>query len=187
MSEPNKSPSAATPDPVSLDTDRPDAPAGLIVHLDQIRDQPKIFTGELPPEALDLQALDGARNLEPIAYDLRITIAGEEVLLQGSLELPLEFECVKCAQFFKTTQKSASFARSFSLNEVPEGLDLGPELREELLLTFPTFPQCSPTCLGLCLKCGTNLNQTTCDCVTTNEDHRWSALDSLDLGEKAQE
>jgi len=185
MPEPETSQSAVPPDPDTPTT--PEKPAGLVVHLDQIRDEPKIFTGELPPEALELDSLDGARNVAPIAYDLRITIAGEEVLLQGSLELPIEFECVKCAQFFKTTQKAASFVRSFSLNEVPEGLDIGPELREELLLTFPTFPQCSPTCLGLCLKCGTNLNQNTCDCVTTKEDHRWSALDSLDLGEKAQE
>jgi|GEM_PF-1959064 len=132
------------PKPSEATLEKAPAPVpGLVIHLDQIRDKPKEFSGELPAEALELTRLDGARNIGPVAYELRVTIPGEEVLVQGRLELPLEFECVKCAQFFKSTQTVPAFVCSFSLSEVPEALDIGPQLREELLLTFPTFPQCS--------------------------------------------
>lgn len=154
----------------------------LIIHLDKLREIPKPFEGELTPEELDLLAVDGVVEPSPVAYNLRANIAGTEVLIIGQVSWPIRLECVKCAQKFDSTLQIKDFVRSYSLDDVPESLELVPELREELLLTFPTFPQCSAACSGLCPVCGINLNRETCECVTTKTDHRWGALDSLNLG-----
>ena len=41
--------------------------------------------------------------------------------------------------------------------------DLGPVVREYLLLEMPISPQCKADCKGLCDVCGANLNLGTCE------------------------
>ncbi len=44
-------------------------------------------------------------------------------------------------------------------------LELAPMLREQLILAAPMHPLCSEDCLGLCPRCGKNLNEGPCSCV----------------------
>jgi uncharacterized protein len=55
-------------------------------------------------------------------------------------------------------------------------LDLRPSIRENWLLTVPAYVQCREDCKGLCPTCGTNLNESTCNCTVTKSDSRWDAL-----------
>jgi uncharacterized protein len=55
-------------------------------------------------------------------------------------------------------------------------LDLRSAVRETWLLTAPAFVQCRDDCKGLCATCGTNLNESTCNCTPTKTDSRWNAL-----------
>ena len=55
-------------------------------------------------------------------------------------------------------------------------LDIRPSVRETWLLTAPAYVQCSEDCKGLCATCGTNLNESTCNCTPTATDSRWGAL-----------
>ena len=55
-------------------------------------------------------------------------------------------------------------------------IDLRPSVRETWLLSVPQFVQCSEDCKGLCPNCGTNLNESACNCSTTETDPRWDAL-----------
>lgn len=48
-------------------------------------------------------------------------------------------------------------------------IDIGPDIREEILLEYPIKPLCKPDCKGLCHKCGKNLNEGGCDCAITKE------------------
>jgi uncharacterized protein len=50
--------------------------------------------------------------------------------------------------------------RAFSGGEI----DLGPELRDEILLAMPIGPLCRQDCAGICAVCGGNRNVTPCDC-----------------------
>jgi uncharacterized protein len=54
-------------------------------------------------------------------------------------------------------------------------LDIRPSVRETWLLTAPAYVQCSEDCKGLCATCGTNLNESTCNCTPTTTDSRWGA------------
>jgi uncharacterized protein len=55
-------------------------------------------------------------------------------------------------------------------------LDLRAAVRETWLLTAPAYVQCKEDCKGLCATCGTNLNESTCNCAPTKTESRWGAL-----------
>ena len=44
-------------------------------------------------------------------------------------------------------------------------LDLAPMLREHVILAAPMQPICGHECLGLCARCGKNLNEGPCQCA----------------------
>jgi uncharacterized protein len=44
-------------------------------------------------------------------------------------------------------------------------LELAPMLREHVILSAPMQPLCSEDCLGLCARCGKNLNEGPCQCA----------------------
>ena len=58
-------------------------------------------------------------------------------------------------------------------------LDLGPPLREELILSVPRYVECRQDCRGLCPRCGVNLEQEDCACGGAEPDSRWDALRAL--------
>jgi uncharacterized protein len=61
---------------------------------------------------------------------------------------------------------------------VDDALDLGPMLREAIVLELPLAPLCREDCRGLCPHCGIDRNLESCDCVVPG-DARWATLDAL--------
>ena len=58
-------------------------------------------------------------------------------------------------------------------------VDLGDLVRTMFILDLDTKTLCSEDCKGLCPKCGADLNQGSCGCVTKTVDPRWAALAKL--------
>ncbi len=58
-------------------------------------------------------------------------------------------------------------------------IDLDAAVSEELCLTFPTRQLCKPDCLGLCPKCGKDLNEGECGCPKREVDPRLAVLLTL--------
>jgi len=58
-------------------------------------------------------------------------------------------------------------------------LELGTAIREEMVLSQSPFALCAPDCRGLCPRCGVNLNEETCQCISEEQDPRWDALRAL--------
>ncbi|HXQ19318.1 MAG TPA: DUF177 domain-containing protein [Acidimicrobiales bacterium] len=57
-------------------------------------------------------------------------------------------------------------------------IDLEPMLLDALVPELPLAPLCRGDCAGLCQHCGTDRNESTCDCVAP-VDPRWANLDVL--------
>ena len=64
---------------------------------------------------------------------------------------------------------------------VDDELDLGPMVREALVLELPLAPLCRPDCQGLCPGCGVDRNHEACTCVAP-VDPRWAILSVLQSG-----
>jgi uncharacterized protein len=107
--------------------------------------------------------------------------SGDDVLLRGDLRGTLEAPCGRCLEGARVSidipltvtfvEKSGEATRGVEVDDDDdvvffEGgeLDLGAELRDEILLAMPINPVCKDGCLGLCSVCGGNRNNVPCDC-----------------------
>jgi uncharacterized protein len=59
-----------------------------------------------------------------------------------------------------------------------DALDLGPMVRDAVVLELPLAPLCREDCRGLCPSCGCDRNDETCSCEAPR-DPRWANLDVL--------
>ena len=105
----------------------------------------------------------------------RVSRTPQGLLVQGEFSGKTGEECVRCLENFLqplTTSFSELYAFNYrSVSEsgliLPEdaNIDLGPLVREYLLIELPISPICRPDCKGLCPVCGEDLNQVTCEHV----------------------
>jgi uncharacterized protein len=132
--------------------------------------------------------------LEPVRVDLRAQFVGDGVLVRGRIHARLERECRRCLapvpievdddvtllyEPLSGEDEDQLDGEVYPLPERGDELDLRPALREQLLLRVPDFVVCSESCRGLCPTCGTNLNDTTCECVPATAESPWAELKKL--------
>ncbi|MGD8699759.1 MAG: DUF177 domain-containing protein [Gemmatimonadales bacterium] len=91
---------------------------------------------------------------------------------------PLEVEVAdELAVFFDPEASAVDEDMAlYALELGADELDLRPVVRERLLLAMPDYPLCGEGCRGLCPSCGTNLNESECDCAEAELDPRWAPL-----------
>jgi uncharacterized protein len=105
---------------------------------------------------------------------LHAQISAECVRCLNGFSQPLEAELTELYAFTPDSATESGFL-------LPENgiIDIGPVVREEMLLAIPINPLCSPDCKGLCPICGENLNETVCNHEDENIDPRLSVLRTL--------
>ncbi len=135
----------------------------------------------------------------PVQLDLTISAtATGQVLVQGTLDARLHRRCRRCLVDVvdevhqelnlvwalrddfpggEDDEPEAEGVRTLDLTN--NELDLGPALREELILAIQPYVVCTETCKGLCPVCGVNRNEETCDCTLEEPDPRWDVLRAL--------
>jgi uncharacterized protein len=80
--------------------------------------------------------------------------------------------------FAETDDAEAEDPDVFALPAGARQLDLRPAIREQWLLSAPSFALCREDCKGLCVRCGADLNAASCTCEP-EVDSRWDALRKL--------
>ena len=165
----------------------------LTLDLGQLERRHQLSIDEFVPP--DDPAWIGAEAtlVEPLHVRLVAQLAGSDVVVRGRVEGRASMPCRRCLEdvTFDVAEEvtflfrpgldpvAAEAEEAYPLPEKGRDLDLGPALREHVLLALPRFVECSETCKGLCPACGTNLNETTCDCSEVEIDPRWAALKRL--------
>lgn len=153
----------------------------MIIDVQKLNPDGEWFEGEESASILDLESDRFFKVSEPIHYQLFAQPLSDRLVVKGSLRLPLQAQCGRCAEFFSTSVEENSFLRAYEISEATETVDVTPDIREDVLVQVPHYPVCSPECRGLCPQCGTNLNLASCACRPSS-DLRWSALDNAGLG-----
>jgi uncharacterized protein len=140
----------------------------------------KKFRGEEPGDVLDLAAEEDIRVDGPVRYDLTAEMASECLVVRGTVGVEISFACVRCGVFFSKRVADSSFCRVFedTAKDI-DAADLTADVRESIILAFPTGPLCDEACKGLCSQCGADLNKAACKCERELADDRWNALDAL--------
>ncbi len=128
-------------------------------------------------------------NLGDITGIVRVTRTAQGLLVQVNLQATLQIECARCLTEFPqpltvdyielyTFSRLAEPGTEFILPESGK-INLGPLLREYMLLEVPINPLCSTDCQGICPTCGGNLNTTTCYHQDEYIDPRFDVLKTL--------
>ena len=128
----------------------------LTVNLRHLEEHGLRLTGQLPAEELDIDTRDEAIALEqPLDYDLEVQQLDKSLLVQGSLQLPLACQCVRCLKPFQYQVRLENWTCHLPLqgeDQVPvanDCVDLTPQVREDILLEFPRHPVCGSECRGV--------------------------------------
>jgi DUF177 domain-containing protein len=131
-----------------------------------------------------------ARPADAVRVTGRLSSAGEgRFYFTGRIEGQLEQPCRLCLEHVAVAvdedvhlllaeigADEADDPDVFLYDPNERMLDLRPAIRETWLLSAPAYVQCREDCKGLCATCGTNLNESTCNCTTNKTDSRWDAL-----------
>jgi uncharacterized protein len=152
----------------------------MIVHVAKIPFEGKRFEGEEPAAILEI---DGDKDIHPdgpIRYDLQVQVVSDELIAMGKLRMPVSFRCSRCGEPFPLSVADTAFTCAREFHDPNESIDLTGDIREAILLAFPSYPLCKDDCKGLCTRCGTNLNRNKCTCEPP-ADFRWSALNNLEM------
>lgn len=136
---------------------------------------------ECDAHGLDLPVADWP---DSIRAELGVEQNGSRVSVRGRLAARARLECVRCLKLFEQpvvpnldvyAERSGSSRNPNEQDELERDgymmfhdgrrLDLGPVVREMLLLETPMAPRCREDCRGLCLRCGADLNDGPCGCA----------------------
>ncbi len=115
-------------------------------------------------------------------------------LVTGWVEAAARLRCVRCLEEFALGLHESMEVELLPLTTAPREeetqlgradldtrfyaepvVDLAELAAEQIELALPMKPVCSPSCHGLCPRCGANLNVEVCGCPVEAES-RWSAL-----------
>ncbi len=153
----------------------------MIIETGELRLKDRNYTGQEPAAILEIESEPFVRAAGAIRYDLNARCLSDDLLVQGSLALTLEFECARCVEWFRKRVRVPDFIRSFPLSSENESIDLTGDIREDILLALPINFVCSPECRGLCPVCGVDLNKQSCACHAVEAPAVWSVLDQLKI------
>lgn len=110
------------------------------IHLSQIPQGEQLFlSGEEDAVHLDLKDT-GVRALSPLSYALHVGLSEGGLFAVGSLRMTVELRCVVSLEFFPYEVKIPDFATQMELGS-SEIVDLTPVIREDILLSLPTYPR----------------------------------------------
>ncbi|MFM7717907.1 MAG: YceD family protein [Actinomycetota bacterium] len=140
---------------------------------------------EEPIEGIGTE-LAGVPAERPVEGDLVLEGVSEGVYVHGSVAAPVRLRCARCLKEFDE-RVDVSVAELVPREAGPEDdyaiaddltIDPEPLVRDAVSLELPFAPLCSPTCAGLCPRCGADRNLEACSCPDA-VDPRWAALEGF--------
>ncbi len=141
---------------------------------------------------IEMEAFESGHGVYAISekkdVDILVSHVGKKKIhLQANISLTLLIPCDRCLE--PVEQKfEIQVLREIDVDkcETSEGdevsyiqdshIDVEELVQNEIFVNLPMKVLCSEDCKGICNRCGTNLNQMTCDCDTTELDPRMSKV-----------
>ncbi len=121
-----------------------------------------------------------------VRIDARLESVHEGILASGDIETVARAECVRCLEPIDVDIE-ADFQELFAYSDqdgydyhvVDETIDLGPIVRDQVVLQLPFQPMCSPDCPGLDPTTGEKRPDGWQESTEDRPDPRWDALREL--------
>ena len=172
----------------------------MIIDLDELRKKKVPLSLRTEFSEQQLQIRNSLASLDDRAISqMKVSLSGERVSVNGTLKADLSVICCRCAKGFpQNVDKTFSVEywpdpeveregeeRELTYDDLSIGfyrddqIDLSALVSEQVLLEIPMKPLCREVCLGLCDQCGKDLNEGSCECEKSSVDPRLQVLEQL--------
>jgi len=113
------------------------------------------------PQRMELETAE-FKLIRPLEADYHIKREENELRVEVSVRAFLETSCARCLENLEYPLKK-EYSFSYKVKET-DIIDPTDDIRQEIIIDWPMKPVCKPDCLGLCPRCGENLNKGKCSC-----------------------
>ncbi len=93
----------------------------------------------------------------------RLEKVDNTIIANTHIKAEFGYMCARCLEELSSSEER-SYIFDFELGPTVEYVDLGEEIRQEIIMSNPAKVLCSKDCKGICAKCGANLNIEQCKC-----------------------
>ena len=123
--------------------------------------------------------------------EVKFIKTNESIWIKACLETVIECQCSRCLGMFdhllainideEINIGGLTGEAEYEQLRISEDmvLDISETVRQYCDISRPMNPVCGNSCKGICPKCGTNLNQLTCDCDRLTVSSQWRGLVEL--------
>lgn len=168
----------------------------------------KIIVSKIPEKGIDIHSSETSESLDispsdlilddAVCIDATVRRDGDIFFIDGTIKTVIHLTCSRCGGDFSYPMDTFFHCHEEPINRANTEVDLtlkkrdmdighyaGEEVelntlfREQLILAVPMRPLCKPDCLGLCHRCGQNLNINRCDCPPEEVTNPFSAIKKL--------
>ena len=135
----------------------------LKIKVRDITDEGMELSQTVPAKELGIEDQEDFKFIAPLEVKAKLEKTSNTVLAKTAVEYKYSSFCVRCLEPIEK-EYNGRFLFDFPKKEFPEVIDLGEEVRQEIVLDIPVKLLCREDCKGLCIGCGVNLNVDQCQC-----------------------
>ena len=117
---------------------------------------------EVPAAEIGLSK-DDLDLCSPLSVEATLTRVGNTVLADTIVSVQYAYHCARCLKDFEQS-KSREFHFDYEITSPMDVVDVGEDIRQEMILSVPQRALCSKDCKGICAGCGADLNTEKCKC-----------------------
>lgn len=162
----------------------------LKIRISGLPDGLHTYRFSVSPGSLTLDA----RFVEPVHVGVVLDRAQKQLYLKVDVQTAMKVGCDRCLEEYREPLESRFkiiyvYDNLGGMNHSPDEvqvlapdavvLDLAGDVGQAIKLSVPLKLLCKEECRGLCPRCGTNRNATSCECKDRPVDSRWQALERL--------
>lgn len=152
----------------------------------------KVITKDINIAVEEKGFYDGSeyiKLLEPLKFSGTLSKEKDILLLKGRVNTLLELTCSRCLSEFSRAV-NIDITERFTNNEGKSKddevifidsniIDITEIIENNIILILPIKRLCKENCKGLCQQCGTNLNDSKCQCKSDDIDPRLAKLKDM--------
>ncbi len=158
------------------------------INISKLSDGEHLYKFIVKPSDLEL---NNDRFNKPVYVEAIFEKSRRQLFLRATVYTVGRFQCDRCIEDFDMVLEnsyrmyyvySEEESKKYEPDEVvvitPETneIDISDDVRQMVLLSVPMKLLCYEECLGLCPRCGKNLNFEICNCKVEQIDPRWAPL-----------
>ena len=133
------------------------------INLKDIRPEGVVIHEQIAEEAMEFTKDELFHFVKPLAVDAKVEKFDDIVLAKTKIATRYMSFCSRCLIEIEKDWVQ-NFTLDFPLENHPEFIELGEDIRQEVVLSLPTRILCKEDCKGVCMDCGVDFNFEECQC-----------------------